>query len=45
MHLKAQEERFENTSTDEAPSVAGPASPLSCLTPTANLSLDFNNNI
>jgi len=43
--LKAQEERFEDTFTAEVPFVAGPAGPLSCLTPTVNLSLDFNNNI
>lgn len=45
MHLMAQDERFENTFTAEAPFVAGPGGPLSCLTPTVNLSLDFNNNI
>lgn len=41
----AQDERFENTFTAEAPFVAGPGGPLSCLTPTVNLSLDFNSNI
>lgn len=37
--------RFYNTFTAEAPFGAGPPGPLSCLTPTVNLSLDFNNNI